>query len=108
MKYQKIPNFKNGSPCVSSIILTCSTDGRLRVFVNEKKPDHGRIYELEEEEYDEFEGVQEVPYLDSDYEDSESDHRLELLEGSGEVEDLRIGQAERLEKEGAGGRVQVA
>ena len=39
MKYHRLPNYKNGHPSVQHIIVTCSTDGRLRVFINEKSSD---------------------------------------------------------------------
>lgn len=59
MKYHRLPNYKNGNPSAQAIIVTCSTDGRLRVFVNEKAGGFGRIEE-EEEEFDDLDG--EVPF----------------------------------------------
>ncbi len=62
------------------IIIVCSTDGRLRVFINEKPPEsgsgRGKVGQINEEDefiidgtidYDQnYEGIEEVPYEDSD------------------------------------------
>ncbi len=62
--------------------MVCSTDGRLRVFVNEKRPDPDRINEEDEEDedipgfnyYNEvlIEG-QEVTYNEEDSDEEDSD-----------------------------------
>jgi hypothetical protein len=65
IKYQRLPNYKNGNPTVHQIIIACSTDGRVRVFVNEKQSKQ-RVGEEEddadrinEEEYEEEEASEE-------------------------------------------------
>ena len=46
---------------VHQIIITCSTDGRLRVFVNEKQNTHfDRINEEDEAEFEEDEEEEEI------------------------------------------------
>ena len=78
MKYHRLPNYKNGNPTVHHIIIACSTDGRLRVFVNEKANEYGQINE--EEEFEDYEGVEEVPYRDSDDSEDFLERDQELLD----------------------------
>jgi hypothetical protein len=70
-KYQKLAQFTIAP--IKNIIIACSTDGRLRAFINENLS--GKINE--DEEFEDFEGV-EVSVRESDEEEDDDSEYDEI------------------------------
>lgn len=71
-KYQKIQH--QSMTQINNVIVACSTDGRIRVFINERLD--GRINE-EDEDFEDFDNEgEEVSIKDSEEEDEDSDYEI--------------------------------
>lgn len=69
------------------MIVTCSTDGRIRIFLDEKFDN--KINE-EEEELEDYEGVEEVSVKSSDEEDNISEEEINthrIVDEGGEIDE---------------------
>ena len=71
-KYQKLQHTGNVAAHIEHVVVACSSDGRIRVFINERLCTGNKIREEEnEEEVDSMREVEEVPVDESDEDDSD-------------------------------------